>query len=96
VGEWQRILVGMPSVSKSEGAKRCTTYQNRATIHGARGSASSKGNPLLMLASLVMLTMVLMALSTILTPRPNPPISLIHNQSVNRIVPRFISLSPPR
>jgi hypothetical protein len=64
VGEWQRILVGMPSVSKSEGAKRCTTYQNRATIHGARGSASSKGNPLLMMVlmlpslMLVMLTMV--------------------------------------
>jgi hypothetical protein len=57
----------LPSVSKSERAKHSTTYQIRATLHRARGSASSKGNPLLMmmvmmmglmLASLVVLTMV--------------------------------------
>ena len=68
VGEWQRILVGtLLSLEAAfrkqlEGATRRTTYQIRATMNGARGSASSKGNPPMMMELMVLDSVTVLAM----------------------------------
>ena len=68
MGEWQRILVGtLLSLEAAfrkqlEGATRRTTYQIRATMNGARGSASSKGNPPMMMELMVLDSVTVLAM----------------------------------